>query len=125
MRRYRKVSLGPRDVVVERADGTIHLRSPHALGSYPKHLCERLEHWATHAPDRVLFAQREGERWKTLSYSQALERARRIGEFLLRQKLSAERPLMVLSGNDLEHALLHRDHLARGVSVRHDVAYVG
>jgi len=108
--------LGPRDVVVERRPGGIvHLRSPHALPAFPKKITERLEHWARAAPDRVFLAQREGEGWRRLTYAEALERARRVGQYLLERKLSVERPLVVLSGNDIEHALLHLGAMIVGV----------
>src|SRR5512145_1564504 len=112
MRQTRKVALGPKDVAVERrAGGILHLRSPHSLGPYPRKLTERLEHWAEIAPYRVFLAH--GER--TLTYAQALERAKRVGQYLLDKKLSAERPLVVLSGNDIEHALLHLGAMYVGV----------
>ena len=102
--------------MVERRPGDIlHLRSPHALGPYPRKLTERLEHWARHAPNRILLAQRKGQGWRTLTYAQALERARRVGEYLLQRELSAERPLVVLSGNDIEHALLHLGAMVAGI----------
>ncbi|MEA3192354.1 MAG: feruloyl-CoA synthase [Betaproteobacteria bacterium] len=116
MRRYRKVTLGPTEAKVERkAGGIVHLRSPHALGPYPVKLTERLEHWARVAPDRVLFAQRSGSSWRVLSFKDALARARRVGAALLAKGLSADRPLVVLSGNDLEHALLHLGSMYAGI----------
>jgi feruloyl-CoA synthase len=116
LRRVRQVRLGPREVVAERrTDGCIILRSPHPLGPFPQKMTERLEHWATKAPERVFLAQREGSGWRTLTYRQARERARRVGQFLLTRKLSAEHPLMVLSGNDIEHALLHLGAMYIGV----------
>src|ERR1051326_6674631 len=115
-RPVRPVRLGPRDIVVERrADGCVLLRSPHALGPYPRRLTERLDYWAAEAPGRLFLAQRDGAGWRTLSYGQARERARRVGQYLLEQQLSAERPLVVLSGNDLEHALLELGALYAGV----------
>src|SRR5882762_1036605 len=83
-RRLRPVRLGPRDVLVERrAGGVIHLRSPHALGPYPRHLLERLAYWAERAPERTLFAQRDkAGGWRTLTYRDALGKARRVGQFL-------------------------------------------
>jgi feruloyl-CoA synthase len=115
-RPVRPVRLGPRDIVVERrADGCVLLRSPHALGPYPRKLTERLDYWAAEAPGRLFLAQRDGAGWRTLSYGQARERARRVGQYLLEQQLSAERPLVVLSGNDLEHALLELGALYAGV----------
>ena len=52
----RPVRLGPRDVVVERRpDGTVHLKSPHALAPYPAKLTERLDHWAATTPERIFW----------------------------------------------------------------------
>jgi feruloyl-CoA synthase len=106
--RFRPVRLGPRDIVVERRpDGVLLLRSPHRLGPYPTKLTERLEHWAALAPDRVLFAQRDATGgWRNLTYAAALDQARRIGEALLARGLTPERPIAILSGNDIEHALI-------------------
>ena len=116
-RRLRPVRLGPRDVLVEkRAGGVIHLRSPHELGPYPRHLLEPLAYWAARAPERTLFAQRDkAGGWRTLNYRDALGQARRVGQFLMDKGLSAERPLAVLSGNDIEHALLHLGAMYAGI----------
>jgi feruloyl-CoA synthase len=101
--------------VERRAGGAIHLRSPHALEPYPRHLLERLRFWAERAPERTLFAQRAGSGWRKLTYGEALERARRVGQALLERELSAERPLVVLSGNDIEHGLLHLGAMYAGI----------
>jgi feruloyl-CoA synthase len=100
--------LGPADVnAMRRADGAILLRSPHALGPYPRNLTQRLVHWADAAPQRAFIAQREASgAWRTLTYAQALGRVRAIGQALLERELSAERPVAILSDNDIEHALL-------------------
>jgi feruloyl-CoA synthase len=104
----RPVRLGPRDVVVDRRpDGTIYLRSPFLLAEYPKKLTDRLKHWAETAPDRVFVADRDqrGE-WRKVTYSETLHAARAIGTALLKRNLSAERPIVILSGNDVDHAML-------------------
>ncbi len=101
------VRLGPRDVVSERrSDGTMLLRSPHSLAPYPAKLTERLEYWAATAPARTFLAQRTPSGWRKLGYGETLDCVRRIGAALLRRDLSPERPLVILSGNDIEHALL-------------------
>src|SRR5262247_4755741 len=104
----RAVRLGPRDVVCERRpDGTIHLTSPHPLASYPAKLTERLEYWAAAAPERTYLAQRAAASgWRKISYGATLEQVRRIGAALQRRDLSPERPVAILSGNDIEHALI-------------------
>jgi feruloyl-CoA synthase len=104
----RPVKLGPADVVVERrGDGAIVMRSPHALPAYPRMLSERLAHWATAAPDRVFLAQRDAVAgWRTMSYAQSLMAVRALAAALLQRGLSAARPAAILSGTDIEHALL-------------------
>jgi len=108
--------LGPSAVdATRRPDGTVVLRSPHALEEYPARITDHLERWAAQAPDRTLLAQRAGEGWRTLSYGEALAQARRIAAALLARGLSPQRPLAVLSGNDIEHALLQLGALIAGV----------
>src|SRR5262245_47615358 len=104
----RPVRLGAADVVLDsKADGTIHLRSPHALETYPEKLTQRLEHWAAAAPDRVFIAQRTAAGdWRRLTYAQTLAQVRSIAQALLERTVSPERPIAILSGNDIEHALL-------------------
>jgi feruloyl-CoA synthase len=104
----RAVKLGAADVTIDRRpDGAILLRSPHTLPPYPRNLTERLVHWAHAAPDRVFLAQRDaaGE-WRTLSYAQTCAQVRAIAVALLTRDLSPERPIAILSGNDIEHALI-------------------
>ncbi len=115
--RYRKVALGPASVQVARdAQGGYLLKSPAPLGEYPARLTQRLLQWAAQAPDRTFIAKRlpSGE-WRRITYAHALEYARRIGQGLLERGLSAERPLMILSENDLEHAMLALAALHAGV----------
>ena len=104
----RPVLLGPADVVVERrGDGAIVLRSPHPLPAFPQKLTERLVHWAKAAPERVFLAQRDASgAWRTLTYADALTKVRAIAATLLARGLSPELPIAVLSGNDIEHALI-------------------
>ncbi|MSP45284.1 MAG: feruloyl-CoA synthase [Xanthobacteraceae bacterium] len=113
----RPVRLGPADVLLDRkADGTIHLRSPHRLEAYPDRLTQRLEHWAGAAPDRVFLAQRAADgSWRRLTYSQVLSQVRSIAQSLLQRRLSAERPIAILSGNDIEHALLGLAAMMAGI----------
>jgi feruloyl-CoA synthase len=104
----RPVRLGAFDAVLERsADGIIHIRTAQVLGPYHSKLSEPLEHWAKAAPERVFLGQRDAEgRWRTLSYAQVLAQVQRIGAALLRRGLSADKPIAIISGNDIEHALL-------------------
>jgi feruloyl-CoA synthase len=104
----RPVRLGTFDAVLERgAGGIIHIRTAQVLAPYHGKLSEPLEHWAKAAPDRVFLSQRDAEgRWRTLNYAQVLSDVKRIGAALLRRGLSADKPIAIISGNDIEHALL-------------------
>lgn len=114
---FRAVRLEKPDIDVERrADGAILIRSRYPLDPYPPRLTDRLKHWAAQVPDRVFMAARdENKNWRQISYAQALNFARSIGEALLQRDLSAERPVVILSGNDLEHAMLALGCLYAGI----------
>ena len=88
-------------------DGIVYVRSTTRLGHFPPRITERLEHWAAQAPDRIFLAQRdEQKRWRTVTYAEALSRVQRIAQALLDRGLSQQRPILILSGNSIEHALL-------------------
>jgi feruloyl-CoA synthase len=104
----RRLSIGSNKAHFEpREDGALFVRPIEQLGDYPKTLTDRLAHFAAIAPDRLWMAERDvsGE-WRKIAYGEAFLLAKTIGAGLLRRGLSAERPVMILSGNDLEHALL-------------------
>ena len=104
----RAVKLGPADVTVERrSDGAVLMCSPHPLPAYPRTLTERLAHWASGAPDRIFLAQRDARgAWRTMAYAETYTAVRAIAAALLERGLNADRPVAILSGNDIEHALL-------------------
>ena len=104
----RPVKLGAPDVVIQqRADGAILMRSPQQLPPHPQKLTERLVHWARAEPERIFIAQRDAAGgWRKLTYAQTLAAVRAVAAALLERKLSPERPIAILSGNDIEHALL-------------------
>lgn len=113
----RDVRLGPSDIVMDRRpDRTIYVRSKYPLGPYAEKMTQRLDHWAAVAPDRTFLADRgrDGE-WRRLTYADAREQARRIGQALVDRGLSPERPVAVLSGNDLEHALIQFGAMYAGI----------
>jgi feruloyl-CoA synthase len=113
----RAISFGDPHVTVERRDdGTIYLRPKKALGEYPKRLTDRLHHWASVTPGRVFMAEREaGGGWRQITYAQLLTSSRHIASALLSRGLSAERPVVILSGNSIDHALVAFGALYAGI----------
>jgi feruloyl-CoA synthase len=119
---YRPLAFGvTRGVLSPGSGGIRYLRAEQALAPHAPHMAERLQHWAREAPKRTLFAQRQrladGSRgdWQHLSYAQALASARNIAQALLNRGLSEQRPVLILSENGLDHALLALGCLLAGV----------
>ena len=104
----RALPLGPTEFTLDaRPDGSQVLRSKQPLADYPARVTDRLVQWAATAADRTFLAQRDATGgWRTLSYAQVLDRVQRIATALLQRGLSAQRPIAILSDNDLENALL-------------------
>jgi feruloyl-CoA synthase len=93
--------------LVGRPDGAFLVRSAESLPAYPRRLGDCLRRWAREAPDRVFLAERSADRsWRKLTYAETLDTVTRIAAALLKFDLSPERPIVVLSGNDVEHALI-------------------
>jgi feruloyl-CoA synthase len=113
----REVRLGTSDVVLDRRpDGTIYVRSKDPLGPFAEKMTERLDHWAAVAPDRTFLAERAPDKsWRRLTYAEARGQARSIGQALVNRGLSPDRPVAVLSANDLEHALIQFGALYAGI----------
>jgi feruloyl-CoA synthase len=113
----RAISFGNPAVNVERRDdGTIYLRPKTPLGDYPVRLTDRLHHWAKAEPNRVFMAERDaGGGWRQITYAQLLDSSRRIASALLARGLSADRPIVILSGNSVDHALIAFGALYAGV----------
>lgn len=90
-----------------RRDGALILRSRSELGAYVANMGIYLEQWAGVAPDRPFLLERDKHNaWQILTYAQARRRARRVATALLGKGLSADRPVMILSDNSIEHAVL-------------------
>jgi feruloyl-CoA synthase len=116
--RYRAAEVGGciEAVVDHAADGTMRLRSTEPLRWYPERLTDALAQWAADAPDRVLVARRhQGGDWRTITFAQMLERARAVGQALVDRGLTPERPVAILSENDLEHLTLALGAMWAGV----------
>ncbi len=95
------------DVALERrADGTLILRSAYDLGDVARCTGDWLDHWAQARPEAVFLAERSGPGWREVSYGETLERVQRIAGGLLARGMGARTPILILSGNSIDHALL-------------------
>lgn len=105
--RYRPVALGSPDVHIEERAGSVYLNAREPLATLPDRLLDRLLHWAEVRAEHTFVARRGGDgQWQRISYRDMLARVRCIAAHLLEHDLSEQRPLVILSGNDLEHLQL-------------------
>ena len=116
--RYRDATVGGclEAEVEPRGDASTLIRSTEALRWYPDRLTDCLLQWAQEAPDRSFVARRDpaGD-WTHISYAQMLQRAQSVGQALLDLGLSVERPVAILSDNDLEYLTLAMAAMWAGV----------
>jgi feruloyl-CoA synthase len=90
-----------------RPDGTVLVWQHEPLGSYPRTMTERFMEWAEADPNRVWMAERgPGGAWQRTTYAEGARKIRSIGSAIVSAGLSQERPLLILSGNSVAHALM-------------------
>ncbi len=113
------IEFAPAKVEVEATpDGGYLLRSPLPLEPYEANLGVMLRRWAKEAPQRIFLAERGGDgAWRTLSYGDAGRQAESIAQALIDRGMGPERPMMILSGNSIGHALLMLGGILAGVPV--------
>lgn len=90
-----------------RSNGALYARCAEELGEYCARTTDPLDLWATKAPERIFLAQRDSHgEWQTLTYASAWARVKELASGLNGLGLSESNPLVILSGNSIEHALL-------------------
>ncbi|SDP36519.1 trans-feruloyl-CoA synthase [Rhodoferax sp. OV413] len=119
---YRPLRFGVTQVTTrDTPDGVRYVRAAQDLEPYPTRLTDRLAHWAQATPNHTWMAQRvknaDGSLgdWRHISYAEAWQSARNIAQALLGMGLGDDRPIAILSENDLDHALLSLGALVAGI----------
>jgi feruloyl-CoA synthase len=108
----------PRTVAATSSEpGVLLLRSAEELGEYPATVVHSLRAWAATAPDYPLVAERVRDGWRTVSYGHTVAAADAIGQALLERGLGPGRPLLVLSGNGVDHLLMMLGAMTAGIPV--------
>jgi feruloyl-CoA synthase len=107
----------PEIVADRRADGSIWLKSAAPLREATRCVGDWLEHWARQTPERIFLGERSDVEaaWTLLTYKDALRQVRAGASWILAQGLSAGRPLVILSDNSIDHALLALAAMHAGV----------
>lgn len=62
--------------------------------------------WAEKKPNHVFLAERDGAKWRIISYRETYLTIRKIAAALLSRNLGPDRTIALLSGNSIDHALI-------------------
>lgn len=120
--KFREMKFGVTRVKMREGQNKVrYMLADQALEPYAQRMTDRLVHWAKEKPEQTLFARRvknadgtSGE-WQHITFAQALDSARHIAQGLINRGLNANHPVVILSENDLEHALIALGCIVAGV----------
>ena len=97
----------PHDVSSEqRSDGTLLLRSNAEMGDVVDTSADWLHRWSGEAPERIFLAERSGAGWREETYQSTLQKVRAIAASLLARGMGPDTPILIMSGNGVDHGLL-------------------
>jgi feruloyl-CoA synthase len=103
---FRDARYAPRALEVVARGETLILRNPMPYSETVQTVTAPLARWAAEAPDRVWLAERDGERWRTVTYGEAKDRIEALAGGLAGLGLSRGQPLLILARNGIDHALI-------------------
>jgi feruloyl-CoA synthase len=106
---YRPVRFPERRTLVERrADGTLILRSANPAPEIAQHsFADFIPVWAQSRGDTLAFSERDEQgAWRTIVWRELWQQVQAVAAALLELGLNQQHPLMLLSGNSIEQAIL-------------------
>lgn len=111
--RFRPVTVDMR----REPDGTLRLRANEAIPPYPDRFHDHLAQWAKRTPTQIMLAERRpGQQgWATITYAEAADKVAAIAAALAARDLGPDRPVMILSGNAIDHKLLALGAMSAGI----------
>jgi len=110
--------LAPARVLYEPGpDGSFTLSSAEPLHPYARCIGEWLDHWALQTPERPYLAERRNGVWFTLTYREVRQRVGALAQGLLELNTAPGRPVLMLSENDIDQALLTLAAMHVGIPV--------
>ena len=94
--------------MVRKDDGTIYLTPRQKPGDRPKTIPHCLDERAAEHPDRPWLKQRDPEtdQWRTVTYGEGKKKVDALAQAFLDMGAGPKSPVMILSGNSIESALV-------------------
>ena len=90
----------------DRADGSILLRARDPLPKCAERTTDWLDTWAEQTPNAVFLSERSRDSWREVTFAEAQRAARSIAAGLLELGLDQHSPILIISGNSVDHGLL-------------------
>ena len=100
------LNLMPHAVEMSKRGDDLFLTSKNPLGDVASTTADWLHHWADKTPDSVFLSERSDDGWRDVTFRQALEAVRAIATSLAARDMGPGTPIVILSGNSVNHALL-------------------
>lgn len=117
---YRAVEFPPVDLEIDRRpDGAMVMTPREPLDVRDASVPAGLARQARLQPDKVHLAARpaRGEPWVTASFAEVKARADALTRFLIDKGVDPARPLVIVSGNSIDHAVVRYGAMGAGVPV--------
>ena len=96
----------PRILCEAGGNGALHCRSSEPLAPHDPSLARLFRAAVERNPAGLFLAERDGGGWRKSTYAAARPLVDALAQSLIERGLSAERPVMILSANGIDHALL-------------------
>lgn len=117
---YREVAFPPVDLEVERrADGTLVLTPRDPLRIIHRTVPEGLVYQADQQGGKTHLAERPtpGAPWRSVTFAETKAMADAVSQFLIDLDIAPGRPVMIVSGNSIAHAVMRYGAMGAGVPV--------
>lgn len=115
---FRDAGFAPRSLDIEhRDDGSLVLRNARHFETPFAIMTDPLQYWSAASPTRTWLAERSGAGWRTVSYREAAQQVAALAGGLWSAGLGSPHPLLILSRNKIEHALISYAAMSQGIPV--------
>ncbi|HEV2530742.1 AMP-binding protein [Phenylobacterium sp.] len=115
---FRDARYASRRLTVEpRAGGEMVLTNPAPFFRGFRTVIAPLRHWAEWAPSRTWLAERSGDGWREVPFLEAWEATQAIAGGLREAGIVSQRPLLILSHNNIDHALVAYAAMGQGMPI--------
>ncbi len=105
----------PHVAVETRGEGTLIVRSTDPLEQSETSVIAMLRRWAQERPDHTFLVERKGDGWRALTYAETAILTRGISQAFIDRGLNADTPVMLLSDNSIDNALIQLGAMQAGV----------